>query len=185
METLSPDELAHRLVGRNILDEGFWSGIFVQTYSATEAEVFSNDFSSALHRCGVHVVQLNASEFVGSEPLRKIAKAVESSAPDGASQRSSSTDMLSKVIERAIRTRNSHVALLIKAGEVLFTETEGQHVSHALKAARDAINLQSDLNGKFLVIVTSCSPFSISDYVDDPSQAFYGATAIQLSRAKV
>lgn len=84
-------------------------------------------------------------------------------------------------IVQAVNEGRQTLVLLLDQAERLAKSCEGHRFLRGLKASRDMTNLRPGTVHKFILVAAGASPELIGGLVADATQAFYGATMLDLA----
>lgn len=180
---LSARNLANQLLFPGPLEISLGSGVFVQVHSNDESARFFRKLAPMLEIGGMHVVVEDAARLLHADGLEHLGVQFARSAgcciPTNAVDNSTLADCMADIIGRAPHT----AALLLGGAQRLQVEPD-ERILSALKAARDRVNLEPGMVGRFLIVATWLLPANPSKYVVNPRSAFYCATAMTLVHDK-
>lgn len=171
---LLASELAGRLIKPGIFDEGLASGVFIFGCDCGDAALFASHFlAPALEALGPHVVEVSANEVLAVDSLLQVRKLVRG-------DRKLHMSNLPAEILSTVREEGRTVVMLLDEAESVAHTREGERLMCALKASRDVVNLSHGAADKFILVASCASAQTAKELVDNPSQAFYGASAFAL-----
>ncbi|MBA5604171.1 hypothetical protein H3H36_02185 [Duganella sp. FT3S] len=177
---LNARQLAKQLQFPGPLDMGLDSGVFVQVRSNDESAQFFWDLAPMLETGGVRVVVEDAARLMHGDGLEHLgvlfARSAGESRPICAVDNSTFADCMADLMGRTPYT----TALLLGGAQRLQVEPD-ERILSAIKAARDRVNLEPGMVGRFLIVATWLYPANPSKYVENRRSAFYGATAMTLA----
>ena len=176
-------QLANQLLFPGPLEMSLGSGVFVQVRSNDESARFFWELAPMLETGGMHVVIEDAARLMHADGLEHLgvlfARSAGGCLPTDAIDNSTLADCMADLMGRAPYT----AALLLGGAQRLQVEPD-ERILSALKAARDRVNLEPGIAGRFLIVATWQLPANPSKYVGNPRSAFYCATAMTLVHDK-
>ncbi|WP_139260742.1 hypothetical protein [Duganella sacchari] len=181
---MSARQLAEQLLSPGPFDGGLASGVFVQVRSNQESIQFFCDLAPMLEAGGMHVVVIDAANLAAEDGLTRLVKLILAGSGIEFAPVSRLEELtLAEALEKIMRHRSRTIVLLLSGAQRLPAEP-GERVMKAIKAARDCVNLEPASTGRFLLVGTWIFPAHPSQYVENSSSAFYGATAVSLARSR-
>ena len=182
-------ELASRMLTPRVLDEGLRSGLFlVRQQDADLWHAFAQALAAELQRLGAVVIFIDLAQLGADAPMAltqklhsKLSALREQFLPTQTVRRHDpGADTLSDLIQSIVDLSRSDTVLIVDhAGQL--RGQPGGHMLKSLKAARDAVNLRPDSNGKFFLIAADGDPNAVKELARDPAQAFLGAIVMELT----
>lgn len=181
--------LAGRLVHPGVLDEALSSGLFlVRALESDPWKTFACELAVELRRLGAIVIciDLLGSSTAPSETLRRTLHAelfalnAELPSPRKHDHDAAAGFTFASKIKESIARSGRDLILILDHASLLAADAE-RHTLMALKAARDAVNLDPQLAGRFLLVAIDADSASVRKLATDPDQAFYGACIEVLS----
>lgn len=183
-------ELARRMLRPSVLDEGLRSGLFIlRQPDAGHWHSLAEALTAELRRLGAVVIFIDAEsgdEGIGAieQNLRaKLLAVLEQLMPKAPVQPSAPcVKTLSELIKSIVDLGGNDLVLFFDHVGRLRAQAGG-HLLKALKAARDAVNVQADAKGSFFLVAVDRDPVVLNELTRGPNQAFLGAIVMSLTIA--
>jgi hypothetical protein len=186
----SPEALALRVLRPSILDWTLRSGLFiVRPSDLDEWNAWKADLKRELHALGGIVLSLTVADEARGDPESRLRLILEAALagvtePDQASGspllRGGQSATLSKLITELVELRNASLVLILDGVDQLSQEP-GLSLMCALKAARDAVNLDPRSLGSFFLVAVGVDPVAIRRRVLNPREPFFCAELAELA----
>ena len=199
-------QMASQLLHPGVLDEGLRSGLFLSGLRRTGKTTFlRNDLIPALEQEGALVIYVDLWSDTKVSPGELVHRAVRHALAELQSPTSSllanlkHVDMaamglkfgfqlealgqeggatLAQAFMEVVDQAKADLVLIVDEVQQAITSEDGNQMLLALKAARDAINLQPNMPGSFLFIGTGSHRALVSELTARRNQAFVGATSL-------
>lgn len=198
--------MASQLLHPGVLDEGSRSGLFLSGLRRTGKTTFlRNDLIPALEQQGALVIYVDLWSDTQASPGELVYKAVRQALTELQSPTSSLLAKLAQVdvaamgfkfgfqletlgqeggatlaqaFTEVVEQAQADLVLIIDEVQQAITSEDGNQMLLALKAARDAVNLQPAMPGSFLFIGTGSHRAHVSELTARRNQAFAGAESL-------
>ena len=201
-------QMASQLLHPGVLDEGLRSGLFLSGLRRTGKTTFlRNDLIPALQQQGALVIyvdlwsdtKVSPGELVHRAVRHALAALQSPTSPLLANLRRVGVDMaamgfkfgfqletlgkeggatLAQAFTEVVDQAKTDLVLIVDEVQQAITSEDGNQMLLALKAARDAVNLQPHMPGSFLFIGTGSHRALVSELTAKRNQAFAGATSL-------
>ena len=201
-------QMASQLLHPGVLDEGLRSGLFLSGLRRTGKTTFlRNDLIPALQQQGALVIYVDLWSDTKVSPGELVHRAVRHAlaalqspmSPLLANLRRVGVDVaamgfkfgfqletlgkeggatLAQAFTEVVDQGKTDLVLIVDEVQQAITSEDGNQMLLALKAARDAVNLQPHMPGSFLFIGTGSHRALVSELTARRNQAFAGATSL-------
>lgn len=182
--SLTARQLADQLLFPGPVDIGLASGVFVQVGSNEESAQFFGDLAPMLEAGGMLTAVIDAANIMVKDGLPGLAQLLRARCGCACSPASRQDGLTLADSLGAIMHHRSLTLVLLLGGAQQLRGESCERAMKAIKAARDRINLEPTSTGRLLLVATWVLPSNASNYVENSSSAFYGATAVSLSQSK-
>jgi len=199
-------QMARQLLHPGVLDEGLRSGLFLSGLRRTGKTTFlRNDLIPALEQQGALVIYVDLWSDTKVSPAELVHRAVRHAL---AELQSPTSPLLAKIKQvnvaamgfefgfqletlgqeggatmaqaftEVVNQAKTDLVLIVDEVQRAITSEDGNQTLHALKAARDAVNLSPNMPGSFLFVGTGSHRALVSELTARRNQAFVGATSL-------
>lgn len=182
--SISARQLADQLLFPGAVNGGLASGVFVQVSSNEESAQFFWDLASMLEAGGMLVAVIDAANIMVENGLPHLAQLLRARCGGECDPASGMGELTVADTLADVMYNQSHTLVLLLGGAQRLPSEPGERAMKAIKAARDRINLAPASTGRLLVVATWVLPSNPSNYVENSSSAFYGATAVTLAQSR-